>query len=169
MSANGSLAARPHPARAGKQRRSRRQNRKYRRGGSSCWQVPLGRYLRGDRRRDRHYRLERAGEPIHPRFPVSQGLCGRAVRSRSTVVVGEVAKHPAYLTTFGSTRSEIVVPVVQPATGTVLGVIDVESERLDAFTGDARVCLEACASAFTALLWPPLAPGGLSPTPSATD
>ena len=109
------------------------------------------------------------GEPTHPRFPVSQGLCGGAVRSRSTVVVGDVTKHPAYLTTFGSTRSEIVVPVTHPATGTVLGVIDVESERLDAFTDDDCVFLEACASALTALLWPPLAPGGLSPTPSATD
>lgn len=90
-------------------------------------------------------------EPANPRFPVSAGLCGAAVRSKAAVVVDDVTKDPRYLTTFDSTRSEIVVPVLHPATGAALGVIDVESERLRAFSDDDRALLEGCASALTGL------------------
>jgi GAF domain-containing protein len=60
------------------------------------------------------------------------------------VVVGDVTKDPRYLTTFGSTRSEIVVPVCDPE-GRVTGLVDVESESLDAFGEGDRQALEGCA------------------------
>jgi putative methionine-R-sulfoxide reductase with GAF domain len=41
---------------------------------------------------------------------------------------------PRYLTAFSSTRSEAIVPVVAPATGAVVGTLDVESAERDAFT-----------------------------------
>jgi GAF domain-containing protein len=83
--------------------------------------------------------------PAHPRFPKNRGLCGAAAASGSTVVVRDVAEDPRYLITFGSTRSEIVVPVKR-ATGKVVGLIDVESEKLDAFTSEDRRLLEKLAS-----------------------
>jgi len=83
--------------------------------------------------------------PAHPRFPKDRGLCGAAAASGSTVVVRDVAEDPRYLTTFGSTRSEIVVPVKR-ATGEVVGLIDVESEKLDAFTSEDCRLLEKLAS-----------------------
>ena len=55
------------------------------------------------------------GAPAYPRFPATQGLCGAAVRSRSAVVVPDVTKDPRYLTTFGTTHSEIVVPILHPS------------------------------------------------------
>ena len=58
---------------------------------------------------------------------------------------------PRYLTTFGSTRSEIVVPVV---TDGVRGLIDVESERPHAFGDADRAFLERCASAVRSLFEP---------------
>jgi GAF domain-containing protein len=79
--------------------------------------------------------------PAHPRFPKDRGLCGAAAASRSTVVVGDVANDPRYLTTFGTTRSEIVVPVKR-ATGEVVALIDVESAHRDAFTSQDRDRLE---------------------------
>lgn len=79
--------------------------------------------------------------PAHPRFPKHRGLCGAAAASRSTVVVGDVANDPRYLTTFGTTRSEIVVPIKR-ATGEVVALIDVESEHRDAFTSEDRDRLE---------------------------
>jgi L-methionine (R)-S-oxide reductase len=85
------------------------------------------------------------GEPAHPRFPVSQGLCGDAVRLGETVLVSDVTKDPRYLTTFGSTRSEIVVPILDPRTGRALGTMDVESEKRDAFGGEDRAFLERSA------------------------
>jgi putative methionine-R-sulfoxide reductase with GAF domain len=55
------------------------------------------------------------GVPVHPRFPVTQGLSGAAVASGESVVVGDVSKDPRYLTAFGTTRSEIIVPIVDVA------------------------------------------------------
>ncbi len=92
------------------------------------------------------------GEPANPRFPVTQGLCGAAVSSCIPVVVGDVTIDQRSVPAFNSTRSEIVVPVIQPGTGQALGVVDVESERLNAFTDDDRLFLERCASVL-ARLW----------------
>ena len=91
------------------------------------------------------------GAPAHPRFPVTQGLSGAAVASVETVVVGDVRKDPRYLTAFGSTRSEIIVPVVDRAGRKVVGTIDVESEEEDAFSKEDRAALERCAAAVAAL------------------
>ena len=85
------------------------------------------------------------GAPAHPRFPVTQGLSGSAVASGETVVVGDVREDPRYLTAFGSTRSEIIVPVVDRAGRKVVGTIDVESDRVDAFSEEDRAALERCA------------------------
>jgi len=82
--------------------------------------------------------------PAHPTFPVTQGLCGEAVQAGRTVLVGDVTRDPHYLTTFGSTRSEIVVPVRRD--GVVVGLIDVESERLNAFDDSDRAFLEGTAA-----------------------
>ena len=82
--------------------------------------------------------------PTHPRFPRSQGLCGAAVAAGEPVVVGDVAADPRYLTTHTTTRSEVVVPVFHD--GAVVGLIDVESERPDAFGESDKQVLERCAA-----------------------
>src|SRR4029077_82937 len=51
------------------------------------------------------------GAPEYPKFPITKGLTGAAISSRKTVNVGDVAADPRYLTAFGTTRSEIIVPV----------------------------------------------------------
>jgi L-methionine (R)-S-oxide reductase len=92
------------------------------------------------------------GAPAHPRFPISQGLSSAAVASGKTVVVGDVSKDPRYLTAFGSTRSEIIVPVLD-RTGRkkTVGTIDVESEKVDAFSEEDRAALERCAATVAGL------------------
>ena len=87
--------------------------------------------------------------PAHPRFARSSGLCGAAVEAGEAVVVGDVSADPRYLTTHTTTRSEIVVPV--SAGSTVVGLIDVESERPDAFAERDRQLLEHCAAVITPL------------------
>jgi GAF domain-containing protein len=89
--------------------------------------------------------------PTHPRFPKTQGLSGAAIASKETVVVGDVRKDPRYLTAFGSTRSEIVVPVADRAGQKVVGTIDVESEQEEAFSEKDRSALERCAAAIAPL------------------
>jgi GAF domain-containing protein len=90
------------------------------------------------------------GPPAYPRFPVGKGLSGAAVAGSETVVVGDVTSDPRYLTTLGSTRSEIVVPV--RIDGAVRGLIDVESEQVDAFSEEDSALLERCADSL-APLW----------------
>lgn len=92
------------------------------------------------------------GAPAHPRFPVTEGLSGEAVTTRGTVVSNDVLSDPRYLTAFGSTRSEIIVPVVMPPAGKVVGTLDVEDARTNAFSDDDRRFLEDCALAL-ARLW----------------
>jgi L-methionine (R)-S-oxide reductase len=87
------------------------------------------------------------GVPAHPRFPVTQGLSGAAVASGETVVVGDVSKDPRYLMAFGTTRSEIIVPIVDCAGRKVVGTIDVETEKVGAFSEEDRAALERCAAA----------------------
>jgi L-methionine (R)-S-oxide reductase len=52
------------------------------------------------------------GAPAYPRFPVNQGLSADAVSHKRTVVSNVVSNDPRYLTAFGNTQSEIIVPIV---------------------------------------------------------
>jgi len=83
--------------------------------------------------------------PEHPAFPIHKGLTGVAVATGRTVNVGDVAADPHYLTAFGTTRSEIIVPVFDPQRESVIGTIDVESELRNAFGAEAQSLLEECA------------------------
>jgi L-methionine (R)-S-oxide reductase len=83
--------------------------------------------------------------PAHPTFPASHGLTGAAIRDRSTVVSNDVAKDPRYLTALESTGSEMIVPVI--VEGTVVGTVDVEDERLGAFSREDEKLFEEIAGA----------------------
>ena len=85
------------------------------------------------------------GPPEHPTFPLTQGLTSAAVAQKQIVNVGDVSADPRYLTAFGSTRSEIIVPIFDRAGGQVIGTIDVESEEPNAFTKDIEDLLKVCA------------------------
>jgi L-methionine (R)-S-oxide reductase len=80
----------------------------------------------------------------YPRFPISQGLCGAVRESREAIIVGDVHKDPRYLPTFGSTQSEVVVPIIDEHNH-VVGILDVESEKLNAFDQEDREFLERAA------------------------
>jgi GAF domain-containing protein len=82
--------------------------------------------------------------PAYPRFPITQGLAGAAIEAKQAIIVADVHKDPRYLPTFGSTQSEIVVPVITES-DKVVGLIDVESEKLNAFTENDRDFLEHAA------------------------
>ncbi len=82
--------------------------------------------------------------PTYPRFPITQGLGAAAVEKKKSVMVGDVHKDPRYLPTFENTKSEIVVPVIMES-GKVIGLIDVESDKLNAFNAADRDFLEHAA------------------------
>jgi putative methionine-R-sulfoxide reductase with GAF domain len=95
-----------------------------------------------------------SGAPQYPTFPVTQGLTSRVIASRKTVNVGDVASDPDYLTALATTRSEIIIPVLDAAGDCVLGTIDVESEQAHAFDLASQEHLEKCAKALRAF-WTP--------------
>jgi GAF domain-containing protein len=92
--------------------------------------------------------------PAFPRFPAAQGLCGAAVAARSVVNVGNVREDPRWLTTFGTTCSEIIAPVLSDG-ARVVGLIDVESNQQNAFGAEDERFLEQCSARMTQLFLRP--------------
>lgn len=70
-----------------------------------------------------------------------RGVCGAAARQGVTLVVPDVTAFPGHIACSSSTRSEIVVPVFDPA-GERLAVLDIDSDRPDAFDQTDRMNLE---------------------------
>lgn len=85
------------------------------------------------------------GAPAYPKFSIHNGLTAVAIRERRTVNVPDVAQSPLYLTTFETTRSEIIVPILDHLRTTILGTIDVESDKVQAFSDQEQIFLEDCA------------------------
>jgi len=106
------------------------------------------------------------GRPAHPRFARTAGLCGAAIAGRRPVNVGDVSVDPRYLTTHTTTRSEIVVPVF--VAGAPVGLIDVESDRHNAFAAADEQFLERCA-ALISPLWRSERSVGATPGNDAAD
>jgi GAF domain-containing protein len=67
----------------------------------------------------------------HERIRIPEGVCGAVAASGLTEVVPDVRARPGHIACELSTRSEVVVPIARD--GTVIGVLDVDSNTLDAF------------------------------------
>lgn len=66
-------------------------------------------------------------------IPFSRGVCGAAARSGQVQLVDDVDAFPGHIACASSTRSEIVLPVWD-GSGTLLGVLDIDSNQPSAFT-----------------------------------
>ena len=82
--------------------------------------------------------------PAHPRFPIERGLTAAAISTREIVVSNDVARDPRYLTALASTGSELIVPII--VGDRVVGTLDVEDERTDAFGAEDRRLFERLAA-----------------------
>jgi GAF domain-containing protein len=85
--------------------------------------------------------------PEYPEFPASKGLTGAAIQQKKAVIVGDVRTDPRYLAAFGSTLSEIIVPILAPGGDRVIGTVDVESGNANAFSNRDQQMIEHCAQA----------------------
>src|SRR6478672_2147406 len=74
-----------------------------------------------------------------------RGVCGTAAAERQTVIVADVEKFPGHIACDARARSEIVVPVFGRR-GDLIAVLDVDSDRLDAFKTEDRQGLERMVS-----------------------
>ncbi|MRR09285.1 GAF domain-containing protein [bacterium] len=65
-------------------------------------------------------------------IPFDKGVCGQCAREQRVINVTDVTAVPHHIACSGSTRSEIVVPIVDGA-GALLAVLDVDSDLPAAF------------------------------------
>lgn len=78
-----------------------------------------------------------------------RGVCGTAAAGQRTVVVPDVEAFPGHIACDGRSRSEIVVPVLR-ADGTLLAVLDIDSEYPATFDDADRTALERIVARFLA-------------------
>lgn len=91
------------------------------------------------------------GKPSpHTRIPLGRGICGAAATEKATIIVDDVNADPRYLACSIETKSEIVVPIMDG--DRVLGEIDIDADRIAAFTSDDRELLERVAALIAATL-----------------
>ena len=74
-------------------------------------------------------------------IPFERGVCGAAARERRTRIVPDVDAFPGHIACASSTRSEIVVPAFD-ASGALIAVLDIDSDRPDAFDAEDAEWLE---------------------------
>lgn len=74
-------------------------------------------------------------------LPGPDGVCWEGVRRGASVIVPDVHAFAGHVACDERSRSEIVVPL-RDAAGTVVGVLDVDSDRPDAFGEADRAGLE---------------------------
>ena len=66
-------------------------------------------------------------------IPFTRGVCGAAARLGETQLVPDVKAFADHIACASSSRSELVLPVWDRA-GTLLAVLDIDSDQFDAFT-----------------------------------
>ncbi|TDR72990.1 GAF domain-containing protein [Paludibacterium purpuratum] len=79
------------------------------------------------------------------RIAHGKGVCGSAWAQAKTLVVPDVDAFPGHIACSSASRSEIVVPLIDTS-GTVTGVLDIDSEQLYAFDSVDAEYLEKLAA-----------------------
>jgi len=78
---------------------------------------------------------------------LGRGVCGTAAAKRETVIVPDVNQFPGHIACDANSKSEIVVPVFGPG-HELIAVLDVDSDRLNAFDEVDRHWLEKIVALF---------------------
>ena len=74
------------------------------------------------------------------RIKKGRGVCGTVWSEERTQIVADVDKFPGHIACSSLSRSEIVVPMMHNAN--VVGVLDIDSDKLDTFDETDRIYLE---------------------------
>lgn len=82
-------------------------------------------------------------ETPHTKIELNSGICGAAASQKKSVLVDDVNADPRFLACSITTKSEIVVPLMDG--DNCLGEIDIDSNQPAFFTDDDRLMLEKIA------------------------
>lgn len=89
-------------------------------------------------------------ETLHTKIELNSGICGAAVSNQKSIVVDDVNADPRFLACSISTKSEIVIPLMDG--DNCLGEIDIDSDKPAFFTEDDKFMLEQIAEIVVAKL-----------------
>ena len=84
------------------------------------------------------------------RIGFGKGVCGTAWKEKKTLVVKDVEQFPGHIACSSESKSEIVVPLLK--NGDVIGVLDIDSERLATFDAVDKEWLQQIAEVVAAVL-----------------
>jgi len=85
------------------------------------------------------------------RISLDRGVCGAAASEKKTFLVPDVHAFPGHIACSSASKSEVVVPLLKD--GTVLGVLDVDSDELDDFDQTDVEQLELIMSDVVEICW----------------
>lgn len=77
-------------------------------------------------------------------LPLGEGITGAAAATRQPILSGDVRHDPRYLPALDAVQAELAVPML--ARGKLVGVIDLQSTRLNAYREQDRALLQLIAS-----------------------
>lgn len=83
-------------------------------------------------------------ELIEPRLKIGEGFLGTVAQTGKALISPDVSKDPRYFAARELTRSEMVAPIV--SNDRVIGVFDLESDHLNAYTDDDLAVLQMLTS-----------------------
>ncbi|MFN3589125.1 MAG: GAF domain-containing protein [Spirosomataceae bacterium] len=75
------------------------------------------------------------------RIAFTKGVCGHAYSTQKSVLVPDVDQFPGHIACSSASKSEVVIPIFSTS-GEIVGVLDVDSDRLDDFSEVDVVGLE---------------------------
>ncbi len=80
------------------------------------------------------------GPPACTRISYGKGVCGTAWKEQKTIIVADVEQFPGHISCSSKSKSEIVIPVFE--NNTITMVLDIDSDSLNAFDEIDRCYLE---------------------------
>ena len=83
------------------------------------------------------------GDIACTRIHIGKGVCGTSWERKTTIIVDDVDQFPGHIACSSASRSEIVVPIIRK--DQVIGVLDVDSDRLNDFSDTDKIYLEQLA------------------------
>jgi sigma-B regulation protein RsbU (phosphoserine phosphatase) len=96
------------------------------------------------------FQIGHAPEVERLRIKIGNGITGRAVERRETVLVSDVMRDPDYINAHPDVKSELAVPLI--AKNRVIGVIDIQSSQQDYFKEEHSRLLTLVASRIAAAI-----------------
>ncbi len=89
--------------------------------------------------------FEHIAEGNDPMLRSGKGIVGHVIHTGETVIAGDVSRDPRYIAGRAQTQSEIAVPIL--SNEEVIGALNLESDRLEAYVAADAELLEAFAVA----------------------